>query len=173
MATTASIWMEHLIVSILLILITIASFLVLYQLFSSLYCIKSTSPKPHQKQLPQVRSNTPGSPASASSVSSDNHTNNELSHSGSPNQDETEPQPIHRFFKNNTIAICISFSIICIACALDRITLMFNHDRKNRPPGENDPWLSLIFPFYFIGRILLSLIFIGRLHYTFHGSIFE
>eukprot|EP01083_Nonionella_stella_P003535 10177_1 len=151
----------NVIVSILIILNTLGSFFVLYQLFSGLYCSK-VSKQPHLTG--SASATAPASQGSSGSKSSNNKSNDLSVSTPRKEAEDRQPEPIHKFFKINTIAICISFSIICIACAMDRIGLL------------NNPNFSLIstiiFPLYFIGRILLSLIFIGRLHFTFHGSVF-
>eukprot|EP01083_Nonionella_stella_P177620 624817_1 len=152
----------HIIATTIVSLLTLASFFVLYQLLSGFYCHKSretsTFPPPIGKQRVE------------SAVSSQNSSGNDQTSDPSPISQtvtrESNHEPIQVFFKRNTIAVCIIWTIICIACALDRITLLANPDR------ERDPFQYIIYPFYFIGLMMLSLIFIGRLHYTFHGTLF-
>eukprot|EP01083_Nonionella_stella_P267547 903821_1 len=137
---------------IFLVLITIASFIVLYQLFAGFYCPKSSATEPkHSNQASGIPSKSIEPTQSQ------------------PDQDidDSELQTILSFFKRYTIATCVIFTLICIVCALDHINLLGN------PGRESDPFLFLSLPLYFIGRILISLIFIGRLHFTFKGSTFE
>eukprot|EP01084_Bolivina_argentea_P009857 18393_1 len=136
----------HVIAIIFLTSISIASLLVLYQLFSGFYCPKGIS---NTTKTPEQSISSEPNIESSSSVSSDE-----------------KYQPVLKFFKRNTIAACVIFSIICVVCVIDHISLLWDQDR------ETDHFLLLLLPLYFIGRILLSLIFIARLHYTFKGSAF-
>eukprot|EP01083_Nonionella_stella_P075830 206315_1 len=138
---------------IFLTLIVIASFIVLYLLFAGFYCRNAIANKfKHTASKSEIDSKS-----------------NEPSQS-QPDHDmdvSAEHSPIVNFFKRNTIATCVIFGVICIVCDMDSINLLSN------PGRESDPFLLLSLPLYFAGRILLSLIFIGRLHFTFKGSMFE
>eukprot|EP01084_Bolivina_argentea_P041610 76787_1 len=132
-----------------------ASLFVLYHLLFGFYCSTSRGPSP------------PSADATLSDIDITPNKSDLSPETIDREQSKPELQFIQVFFKRSTVAVCTSWSVVCIASAMDRISLSSNPDRSS------DPYQFMVFPFYFIGRILLSLIFIGRLHYTFHGSPFQ
>eukprot|EP01083_Nonionella_stella_P149922 476809_1 len=150
----ANLWITDIIASITVVLITLSSLFVLYHLLSGFYCAKSrrsSSATPAQPSISTITSHDTGNNANKSAIE----------------KCKPEGQHIQVFFKRATIAVCTLWSVVCMASTLDRISLLSNPDR------QADPFQFIIFPFYFIGRILLSLIFIERLLCTFRGSMFQ
>lgn len=81
-------------------------------------------------------------------------------------RDSKKPK-IHGFFKYAALVGCILFCIVCISVNIDRILLIFD---------PNSQLSFLAYPIwipYFLGRMLIVLIFLGRLFFTFRGSSLE
>eukprot|EP01084_Bolivina_argentea_P264668 448413_1 len=147
---------EHSIFAIILTSLTIAAFIILYHLHRYLCCCDP--PKEENENSDHEIEPPTNSPSCSRSKSNSN--SNHSSNSQNPSNQ------IHGFFKCTTITTCIFFGIVCVSVTIDRILLLIFLKRKT------SSIMFIIWPFYFIGHIILSLIFIARLYQTFKGSTF-
>ena len=150
----ANTFIVNVILSIVLTIISIITLLISCTLFSNLCncCIR-----PKLSSLPSF-SSVPTKSTGGSSV-------NSLS-SKSKLRSKSKPK-IHGFFKYASIICCIFFCIVCITINIDRILITID-------PNYIFSWFSyIVWPCYFFGRMMLGLIFIGRLFFTFRGSALE
>eukprot|EP01083_Nonionella_stella_P153938 495273_1 len=131
---------------IILTLLSLFSIFIMYQLCYNLYC---------NPAVPAVPASSPRSVSRANSVPKFTRSR---SHS-------TKGKGIEPFFKYTTISASFIFGIVCISVTVDRIL-------SHQPYWSIVHSSIMIFILYFVGRIILSLNFIGRLHYTFLGSTY-
>eukprot|EP01084_Bolivina_argentea_P185266 319495_1 len=138
-------------------IISILSLIIIYQLFYYLcYCLQIVQPKPQISNLPSLST----SASASNSITKKN---------SSPKRNRSGTDDMHWFFRYTTIITCLLFLAVCICVNITNILLTANGELQNK----QKIFLSYgIFPCYFIGRILLSLIFIGTLYLTFLGTPF-
>eukprot|EP01084_Bolivina_argentea_P067225 122467_1 len=152
----ASEYVEHIIIALLLSPITIISLIVVYQLFAHLCCVSNDANE--QVDSPSI-SNTDADPninlpsASKSDIQP-------------PATKSTGANQIHSFFRYTTLISCALFCVVVILIMIHRIVVILN-------PGASTAMFAVgVYTFWYIGRMILTLIFIGTLYFAFRGSMF-
>eukprot|EP01084_Bolivina_argentea_P260819 440584_1 len=151
--------LAHIIFSIILGFISITSLVIIWQIFVYLcWCKNKNNPKQTKRQndLSTITS-------TSNSVNSSNYDSETT-----PASCETSSNiKVHPFFRHTTL-ICVSFfCIVCFAVNIDRIMWAVYTNQQLAVFGY------LIWTSYFLGRMLLSLIFVGRLYFTFQNTPFK
>eukprot|EP01083_Nonionella_stella_P098776 277869_1 len=157
---------------IILSLLSLLSMFILFQLCCNLYCSISIDNREQEDTRTRIGSDTRtrigsvGSTSSPTSTQLSRYRSNSRTNTKSKTlRKGTTKQTIEPFFKNTTMSASFIFFMVCVSINADRIL-------------STQRFWSLLYPavtvwsFYFIGRMLLTLNFIGRLHYTFVGSVY-
>eukprot|EP01084_Bolivina_argentea_P055077 100993_1 len=147
------------IISIILTAITICSIVIVYEVCKYLCCC---CPKPMNPESNKTET-SPNMEHSVASLSTSNSNSNSTNKTNRNNKSN-----LSTFFSCATITTCILFCITCVSVNFDRIQLLSqDNQRKSWAIG------GIIWSGYFIGRLIISLIFIRRLCMTFQGSAFQ
>eukprot|EP01084_Bolivina_argentea_P260816 440573_1 len=148
--------------------ITLLSLLINYQLFYHFCCGCITHTEAQTK--PQITELPSKSLSITSIATSSNSEIADTSRRSIKTHQKDSTNEIHWFFRYATIATCSLFFGISVCINIANILLVINCDLT----GTQKSYVSfIIWPSYFLGRIILCLIFIGTLHFTFVGSAFE
>eukprot|EP01084_Bolivina_argentea_P103723 185758_1 len=151
----------HVILSIILTVISITCFIIIYQLCVNLYCTKTTiSDVNDSPEQVQSTSNIPSLSISKSNSNDIANSNNQSNPTIARNS--TKTKTVHPFFRRTTITSSVLFCFVCFSVNIDRFMLVIQNGQR-----QSFKMAIPIWSFYFIGRMVLSLIFIGRLILTF------
>eukprot|EP01084_Bolivina_argentea_P196491 336816_1 len=146
-------FIRHGFLSIIVTAISIAAYIVIYQLYIYLCCCQTKTKTDESKNA-----------VSSSSVSKSGSNSNSSNKSKSSTN---KPHEINAFFRYTTLITATLFFVTCVSVTIDRILILVYLQRTT------NVFDFFVWPSYFIGRIVLSLIFIGRLYFTFLGSTFQ
>eukprot|EP01084_Bolivina_argentea_P185727 320248_1 len=152
-------FLVNLMLSIILTFISITAIAIVFRLFYGLICCINNKPKMKNEVSIQSSSTTSLPKTKLSLTTSSTNSRSKSNNIDSQNKHNSDPRgttTIHSFFQYSTIICSTLFCVVCLCINMDRILLTTSvHDTY--------PAIAVtIWSFWFIGRMLLSLIFIAR-----------